>query len=110
MKFPLKTLSAIAMAGMAAISAPYAASASETIEFTFKESDLATPSARESLLARIERVSSQSCRKKSTLFPASGTKQCKDDLKHKLIEAIGDKALTSLAASKEAKVFRSASR
>lgn len=110
MKFPAKSFSVVALAGMIAFSAPYSASASETVHFSFQESELATASARENLLARIEKVSARSCRKSSSILPLAGTMRCKDDLKDQLVEAIGNQALTTLAESKEGSIFRSASR
>lgn len=98
------------VAGLLAVSASSAANARERVDFSFREDELATPAARELLLARIEGTSVQSCDRASILATKAAKQYCADDLTEQFVNAIANDALSLLAESKARAAFRTARR
>lgn len=96
-----------------ALSLPAIASAGNAgvvVEFSFKESELATSAAREVLLDRIEEHSKRSCENGSSLATIVAVRRCAEDLTNQFVQAIGDEELSQLAGGEEPEIYESASR
>ena len=97
-------------AALLAATVPGVASAEVAVDFAFKKSELNTAESRESLLARIQKVSRQSCKSSSRILPKSAIKRCAADLSDQFVRAIDDPQLTLLAETGSAEPFRTAAR
>jgi len=96
-----------------ALSLPAIANARNTdvvVEFSFKESELATQASRALLLDRIEEHSKRSCETASAVATIVAVRRCAEDLTDQFVNAIGDEELSQLVEVGEVAPYHSASR
>lgn len=102
--------SLIAVFCLFASASPALAINKDLVEFKFQPHELESADKRVALLERIKAQSAMLCTPSSAFTPAISEEQCRKELEHQFINAIGNAELRALAYSDKVKAFKSASR